>query len=1705
MRAPIYNDRGQFRYSDFVAYIPDFLKSEPDVVTLLQVFSDYINNAYRNIDTIEKFEFAMTTRVDQLTRVTKRMEYLRALLDLAAARSDRVNLLSVPRSNVKSNDVFGQDTGYTPYVVNYDVDEVEDTIENATMLMPSISGFGDGDVIFVNYDAIPDVGEIAYYFDKQGNRLVRDPMGNSQDPFTGTPNRSARVLSFNVSDVSAIKTRYGYTSEHGNRYKEVFFTAKILDVKSENSVREVTLPGGTVALVDYYGTELSAPGKMRTVIRFDGESGWNWKNGFPSAIIYLSETSGAGLANVSGENSICLPAANCTDPAYLGTIPRYPVTDISGPFAGVLTVSLSTCYPAYRNGTVYLAKKSNLEIIGEFNVLNDSRESGTLDVRLVPTGVMPEIDSSVPMVLMDVPLFYGRGVLDYTKASPLLNIAKNSGGDLESVDGTPMRLVPNDRMAAYACEVINNPVIGTLTPGQWRLEGGYTIVVPFDSELVKNFGTLFDLGSRIYIDSPYPHWDGLAIVKSFSMVDDGYALTLEGINGAIRLPMGEFPRTVRVVRGGYVTVSSELGGYDTDVNKTEFPPSGVLSECDGIVILTDADRKETVARMNAEYQLDRDIPDGTYTVSIIRKTADRVRKLVEVTDGETYWTTVWERHRGDMFTRPYVMIEDSAGNVAIHGVTYDPGEEVGLAHAGEYAKGEYVYDPVTGRVFMCIDSCIVEDVNGISYNTSFTEDHIKHYSVPYVERFNAFMPYYGPIAAMEYGERINYDTDPEVFTSPLYITKVEEKTLKYGWEHRDFLNYGDMLNLSGRARNGMVEFHSTERTGAAETLTVDSAMDIVNSDLLPKSTWSYPHPVITRGCASSVAIDIDDPMYLSAERLDLTRWKVTVHSAAHGLVDGSMVTVTGIAPASIRGEELDFNVAFAPVVVVDGDVFTYEIEGDPGLSGSTCYAAKQDGAVTYIGDHNVRIETVADIAGTTVHLRIANPVYTLRAGDSLYLEGCRVSDGTASFPAGPYGIVSVDDDLRGLTIDIGTDAVPVLTSVAYLRKPIAQGDVVVITDADGTPKKFYEVDVGMWREVERNGLIVPFDIFSQTNMFDISDTNPPIALGDPLTIRTITYNGDGTATVCLADPLLHFIPDNRRFIEGKTVVYISNVTPSDYCGFHVVERVHSPYSFDMGMRLYNTHQPTGIPTSDLTMQLRECRWYKFTADEIEWDKISSQATFTGKNVTEQMSIDSDGIRLKTRYEHGLAPMDMVVFGYDFSAFDETTGLGNYAMGKVVSVPNSTSVVVEVTYGTYHSGMSIARGIITMPGMDNLANREGEYQLRLESLSPAGLPSMKWTKYRFMDGDIIIAAGQQVPSERMSYLVREGARWTVLKKKRIVKVRKMMVDEYRNPYFDDAAADANVDEYKYVTYSDVDVAANAQRAYASRMYMVRNPVFNRPALPDIDTTRDPNAEYSSNEDYANVAPRDGMKSSFHGVPDMKYPLIEKIERLAYLRDANVIDFDLIGYLARFMGYDLTPMAEDIESSNLYRTITEQEKAIREAVLNLPQYYALGGTGAGLKMLMGAFGVIGDVLTLYTNTMHPYEEMLSEAEVKDRLRTDTMEGTLEGSWVSTPYVDIELTDDARFPQFAIQPDDIGRIREQIRVWKPINVVFRDVLLKYVDEIEMNLEVVGPVVGVTEFGAALVSGHVDDGVDVDELETNQVIGDIEYADPGLTNCAF
>lgn len=118
-------------------------------------------------------------------------------------------------------------------------------------------------------------------------------------------------------------------------------------------------------------------------------------------------------------------------------------------------------------------------------------------------------------------------------------------------------------------------------------------------------------------------------------------------------------------------------------------------------------------------------------------------------------------------------------------------------------------------------------------------------------------------------------------------------------------------------------------------------------------------------------------------------------------------------------------------------------------------------------------------------------------------------------------------------------------------------------------------------------------------------------------------------------------------------------------------------------------------------------------------------------------------------------------------------------------------------------------------------------------------------------------------------------------------------------------------------------------------------------------------------------------------------------------------------------------------------------MRETIENLPQYYSLGGTKAGVDMLLAAFGLVAQLLTKYTNTASPYSEMLSGAELDARIRQDNENGVHVGSWVPTPHMELKLSMGGQYRNFMVDDRGVARLKEQIRVAKPINVVFDEVV--------------------------------------------------------------
>ena len=1709
MRSPILNDRGQFRFTDFVAYLPDFLKTEPDVVTLMQVFSDYINNAYRNIDTVEKFEFKLIAREDRIDAVMARLNALRGMFELAANRNDTAAFLSVPRANVKSNITFGKSTAKSAYVVNYAGSEVVGQISGATGIDEGLSKFDDGDVIYVNYVALNDGEEMhPYYYDKGTNSLIADSMGTSQDPFTGTANQPARIVTFKVSDVSSVKKRFGNVVG-SNKYYEIFFTARIYDVANDRSVipvsYDVDLHDGAdeSVIVDYYDTEYVSKDKYHTYIRFFGKNGWAWKDGYPTGMFYFRDTTNAKLTTVQSDDRRVAPMEVCGDPIALKSATRYGVHSYKVNNDNSITVQLESYYPMYDSTSVYLVNAKTGEIIGEYTLKSESEVSSELTSTLIPNGRVDvqSIMQAESLALIEIPLFYNRGILDYDTAKAIIkwdsHIALDNGS-------TP---IYNGKTKAASYEESGVSNIGKVTLTRAEITGGR--LVEFPKEIAAKLGKA-PSGKRIYCDNVY--WDGCIVINSwkkdtltgaiYEMIPGTYVHTNASIESA----------NLYVVESAFAKVLN--GKVSFDYIDTSVVETGKYAYLTGAV--------NAFTRIT-DNGFSVSLPDGEYLVHVLNKADARITGFDNVdVNGSDLRVGTCRFYRGNIFGAKYFVVTDSNGNTELLHCVTDVPEKT----AGQYGKGDYAYDPSNGMIYSCTKQTVLNEGELPSASNSFKIDRIAHYVVKYGDRasLNPFMPYYGQFSMIEYGEGVDYGKDISLVTEPLYIEKVEEHALKYGWEHREFLNYGDYINMGRRDRNGFAEFFSTARYAEPESM--ESKRDIVDSSLGDRAVWAFPYPVIKNGANAINIIDIDNPVSVSVKRVIASEigkedeWEVFIDSAAHGLVDGCRIVVSGIGAVSVKTTngngllnintvDIDAEVenianGFATVHVIDGDHFSYRVSGAKSITSTgVVLASITDSAkIVYSGEFAYRIVSIEGTDDGHYNLLLECPGYGLKNGMNISLADCGSSDAVDA--------VVDDDDTEGnrvVTVSVKSGIEISAGKYARLILPIDAEGKYVLTDVkfdsdSGNPATYniYEVADGDW--IKRD----PYDIPSQStlyckaNLFDCTVTNYPYALGDAIRISKIEYVENDRALVKLRAPILSFTEENAGIVEGRSRVFIRNVYPSDYCGWHLVTKIHDPYTFEIAIKLRNISQTSGIPVKDSEMTCYEGRWYKYTMNDIEWARRSNCVTYSVKNVLD--SYDSG--RYLTSYKHDFKVGDYAVIApsEQFYDFDRTYTDSEWTQVKITKVISEKGIEFAPVYSVIgdkrvpasstaeYIGKSIVKGIVLPTADDNLTALAKTYSLRISALNNE--------MYRFEPGTIVVAMGQVNSDEISAYMVEGNIDWAPLRRKRVMKIDDISIDKYLNPEFGEKTVEDGVDEFKYTTYSDVDVY-NDSESYICPMQHTRNGHFNKPSLEGMDTTRNPNVEYSSAEDYSTVSPRYDMKKSFKGIPDMKYPLVEKIERFSYLHDPDVIDYDFIGYLARFMGYDITPAAEDVETSNLYRTIKEQEKAIRETVANLPQYYSLGGTEAGLKMLMSTFGIISDVLTLYTNTTDPYTELLSKDEVDERLMKEARNGKVVGTWVPTPYINIEITDDVRFPQFSLQQGDIPRIKEQIRVWKPINVVFKDFILRYTGEIGIKASING----------VITSGEMSGGVittDYTGSEPKSVADAfVDYVDESLTNCAF
>lgn len=347
-----------------------------------------------------------------------------------------------------------------------------------------------------------------------------------------------------------------------------------------------------------------------------------------------------------------------------------------------------------------------------------------------------------------------------------------------------------------------------------------------------------------------------------------------------------------------------------------------------------------------------------------------------------------------------------------------------------------------------------------------------------------------------------------------------------------------------------------------------------------------------------------------------------------------------------------------------------------------------------------------------------------------------------------------------------------------------------------------------------------------------------------------------------------------------------------------------------------------------------------------------------------------------------------------------------------------------------------------------------------------------------NGDVVNLTSQTTnPRENGRWRVINNGNWIRLSKKTALKISDIVVDF---KVVDDLAL--SDDPVKYTVYTDVEVdnfinipGGRIQDTYKIEKGFATNFRFILEHIDGIDTTKPFNLQYDARFDSNTIADVSTMSKSFRGVPDMGYPLVEKIERLVYQKDPSVIDLELLAYLARFMGYDISQVSDDISESGLYSTDKEREAALRRMIQNLPQYYALKATETGVESILLAFGIVGEIIKQWTSQDNPYEDFIPEDEIENRQRSAREQGIIL-NLVPTPHFFLRLNID-NVLENDYNSKEFERINANVISYKPINTVFSGIIVYLTRVLKQRISL-SPLLGTVFFSS-------DIGYDIDFSE--------------------
>jgi hypothetical protein len=1672
------NDGGLFRFVDFMNYVPDFLKEEEDVVTLMQMFSDYLNNAYRNLEDSTRFTFNFLVTESTAKEMKNRIDEFVQKLSACDSNNLYVYYLSLPRTNATYNTTDALKYIRNPIYYNGAFKETIplDVFKNLMKGNSAGDPSNDGDVIYIQYK---DNSIYPYYINKADNLLVLEPKRSSQDPFKSTLNTTIngapRVIKFIPRDVGEPIVSFIGQINNANVYS-IKFDVTINEVENSPSKYREKI-GEDIVDIDMY-KYLNSDYVFVDNVTHNGL--FNWNGDTPTGIFYFKDL----YEFINGENSYIYHSYRIEKVEFIvdeqnPSISKYGYLTLSN----VLNLNVGDKFIIESNEVIGNSNVSDVTLAGSYNI--ESAPCGNvlkikfMNAIYLNPGVSTVKYMTMPNRLYKYSLSYSSLGYDYSRITPKIKWDPSNSFNADKITSGdtvyPYTIRGNKKIGEIRFEQIysfdedpndNNYYINVKPKNFVDIQDSIEIVAGNHYYFEYHYGTinpwkeLFESIFDDVLDMPLASYSVSGGRSYFRRLTDNSQVKFPNLGN----PVSKDDANKLLI--DVYEMDAALGSYDgetTDDNDVimhsdvvpEYGDFCLLTRIevgsDGIIKTPEVElytiqQVDLIDPAGAKYRVwfDKAIPiisgKGIFEFTFLVAPKDKSRAVLGEIDFENCTATCRYRYE-DIFSADYWIPSDGLYLLK-------------CAYTDEFNNALHIEKYINGKgyntgdmIYMTDTKSVCRVVKPISGNETYSELTENGAIVPYMYNvadiarkviYNEYMEGIFRTSQMEYGETVDitkYDKLNSI-VNRLFIEKADDNRLIFGWKDRDFLMNMATYNTSGKARSGFCEFYTTYDEN-----------DIVLKNM---ENYSVANTIPGEGVSLN---GLSNLLEVTSTRLSGTAiapgtYIVEVVSKKHNLPDKSKVRVTGVKSPY---EMFDFNTPvneFDVITVVDENKFTYIRHSD-----------YDESSIVYSGP--ATITGYRDIYNpiTSIDYYVSEPVddkykagylYVHTAyphGYSVYTKvsilnaptNTKNDDWINSVIGSKHKVdVIVDDYVYGIKLDAvhvpmegsqwlhydtGTSSDNNRLENSYSMVSPEDGDVL---NVDGT---FYKVNIMDWTELSGDTIDTPFYVYSHQNIMDITSTNPSSAKGDDNLIESITFDGNDTVTVV--------VHDRMDLVEKKSCVYITQVYPLEFNGRYVVDTVVTPRMFTYKVVPKSIPENSGKPVNNCTMTCTEGKWFKYIVSEVMVNRKSVYEIFKyGKKIVDDIVENTSVDYIETEIPHGYTVgTRIVVYAKD-----------KYYNAIVLTVENEKGFryrFADNTRPTDVLGGYVFKGVyIPYNGHIDDVEPIGQYQQYLNCID---------SEYDFQEGDLVFAYDNLRDDMPKRYIVKKGL-WTPCSEKRIMKIKKLDVDRYHNNEWDNASVDEMVDEYVYhpYTYTEVErmVANDLDNGISSYImpFHIRSYNFASPYVENLDTTEQPMPQFNSKHDYASVAPRFDMDEKFKGIPDMKYPLVEKLERLIYLRDAKVIDYDLIGYLARFMGYDITDAKNDVDANRMYATREAREKAVRETVSNLPQYYTLGGTRPGLEMLMETFGIVAEVITMWTDVDRPYDELIEEDQVSIREDADYEQGKIS-KWVPTPHVKVKFRSDANFDNGVVGEDKVNTLIKNIKCFKPIHVVFDD-FIKYLD---------------------------------------------------------